>query len=99
MTLPRWTRRARLEARWASRVSFVLTLSLLLPMALVAQVESGRVVGTVSDTSGAVVPGASITVKNIGTGAEHHATTDNSGQFTLRSEERRVGDSGPRRTP
>ena len=83
MTLPRWTRRARLEARWASRVSFVLTLSLLLPMALVAQVESGRVVGTVSDTSGAVVPGASITVKNIGTGAEHHATTDNSGQFTL----------------
>ena len=83
MTLPRWTTRTKREVRSACKVSFVLTLSLLLPMALVAQVESGRVVGTVSDTSGAVVPGASITVKNIGTGAEHLATTDNSGQFTL----------------
>ena len=58
MTLPRWTRRARLEARWASRVGFVVTLSLFLSMVLVAQVESGRVVGIVSDSSGAVVPGA-----------------------------------------
>jgi hypothetical protein len=61
----------------------LLALMLLLPMALMAQVESGRVVGTVFDTSGAVISGAAITVKNIGTGVEHHTTTDNSGQFTV----------------
>ncbi len=63
--------------------SFVLVLTLFLPMALMAQVESGRVAGTVFDTSGAVIPGAAINVKNTGTGVEHHATTDNSGQFTV----------------
>jgi hypothetical protein len=56
---------------------------LLLPMALMAQVESGRVMGTVYDSSGAVIPSAAITVKNTGTGVEHHTTTDNSGQFTV----------------
>ena len=76
-------RRIELITCSARRAGFTAAVTLLLPMALLAQVESGRVVGTVFDTSGAVVSGAVITVKNTGTGMEHHAESDSNGQFTV----------------
>ncbi|WP_219341500.1 TonB-dependent receptor [Nevskia soli] len=39
--------------------------------------------GTVEDASGALVPGAKITVKSVETGASRTVTTDQSGSFTL----------------
>jgi hypothetical protein len=39
--------------------------------------------GTVTDTSGAVVPGASVTVKNMATNAASEAVTNSEGQFTV----------------
>jgi hypothetical protein len=39
--------------------------------------------GTVVDTSGAVVPGASVVVKNVATAATSEAVTNNEGQFTV----------------
>jgi hypothetical protein len=83
MTLTQMVRRTAQETCLTGRVSLLLALTLLLPMALRAQVESGRVVGTVFDTSGAVIAGAAVTVKNTGTGVEYHAATNNSGQFTV----------------
>lgn len=83
MTLPQLERKMPLETCPAWMASFVLVLTLVLPMALMAQVESGRVTGTVFDTTGAVITGAAIAVKNTGTGVEHSATTDNNGQFTV----------------
>jgi len=83
MMLSHLVRWVALEIRSAGRNSLLLTLALILPMTLLAQVESGRVAGTVMDTSGAVIPGVAITVKNTGTGVEHHAKTDASGQFTV----------------
>jgi hypothetical protein len=39
--------------------------------------------GTVSDPSGAVIPGATVIITNTSTGVERSATTDNSGRYTF----------------
>jgi hypothetical protein len=41
--------------------------------------------GTVTDASGAVIPGATVAVKNNATATEFHATTNESGSFTVPS--------------
>ena len=60
-------------------IAFLLSAALL----VWAQAETGQVVGTVRDPSGAVVPNAKVTVKSVGTGAERSQTTDNGGGFTF----------------
>jgi hypothetical protein len=42
---------------------------------------NGQIEGTVTDPSGAVVPGASITIENVNTGFKRELKTDNSGFF------------------
>ena len=59
-----------------------LCLVCLLAMAapcLRAQSTFGTVLGTVQDASGAVVPGATVTLLNTGTTAQRVATSNNSG--------------------
>ena len=46
-----------------------------------AQSFYGSVVGTVTDLSGAVVPGASVTLSNVGTNEKHTAKTDSVGGY------------------
>ena len=46
-----------------------------------AQVTTGAVSGTVSDSSGAVLPGAKIEISNEGTGAVRTVTTDSTGHY------------------
>ncbi|MGB7069959.1 MAG: TonB-dependent receptor [Pyrinomonadaceae bacterium] len=48
-----------------------------------SQVSSADLTGTVADPNGAVVPGASITAKNIATGLVRNATANDSGDFQL----------------
>ncbi len=48
-----------------------------------AQTFRGTILGTVSDTSGAVVPGASITVRNPDTGLVRTTETQTDGSFTI----------------
>ena len=43
----------------------------------------GAIGGTVTDTSGAAVPGAKVTVKNLGTNAEEVVMTDDTGYFRV----------------
>lgn len=50
---------------------------------LAAQVESGKVVGTVHDTSGAVVAGARISVVNVDTNISRSATANSSGEYVV----------------
>lgn len=45
--------------------------------------ETGQIIGTVKDPNGAVVAGASVTVKNDVTGAERTATTSDEGGFIV----------------
>jgi outer membrane receptor protein involved in Fe transport len=46
-----------------------------------AQTSNGTIVGTVTDRSGAVVPGADVTVTSAQYGNEHKATTDSTGGY------------------
>jgi Carboxypeptidase regulatory-like domain/TonB dependent receptor len=46
-----------------------------------AQSTFGSIVGTVKDSSGALVPGSTVTLTNAGTGAERAVTTDQHGDY------------------
>jgi hypothetical protein len=48
-----------------------------------AQVLYGSITGNVTDTSGAVIPGAKVVVHNVATGTEQTATTDDSGIYRI----------------
>ena len=67
------------------RVRNLLLLVLLLGIASLAhaQTDQGRIVGTVSDAAGAIIPGASVTVKNERTGEERTVTTNDSGYYIV----------------
>jgi Carboxypeptidase regulatory-like domain/TonB dependent receptor/TonB-dependent Receptor Plug Domain len=62
---------------------------LLLPSLAVAQYDNGTIIGTVHDSSGAVIPGATVTVTNIATGIVQARTTNDNGDYEV--PELRVG--------
>src|SRR5579871_1587716 len=70
--------------RIASR-GLVLIASLLFVCASTAfcQTETAAVLGTVTDSTGAIVPGATVTLKNLGTGVSRTATTSGSGDYAF----------------
>jgi len=49
---------------------------------IAAQETTGAITGVVRDSSGAVVPGASVTIKNTNTGAERNVVTGAQGEFS-----------------
>ena len=57
-------------------------LMLASPAALLAQASSG-ITGTVTDSSGAVIPGAQITVTNNATAVAHNVVSDSAGSYSL----------------
>jgi carboxypeptidase family protein len=63
-------------------VAVFACLSLLCSATLRAQ-ETADVVGTVTDASGAVVPGATVTLTNIGTNISQTAPTNSSGDYVF----------------
>jgi len=50
-----------------------------------AQEATGRIVGTISDSSGAVIPGVQVSVTNVGTHFNRHASTNDEGYYQLLS--------------
>ncbi len=54
-------------------------------IAVVAQTNKGAISGAVVDPNGAAVPGATVTITNIGTGQKQTVTTSESGSFTVQS--------------
>ncbi len=65
-----------------SRLSWSLCVYLLLwTAAALAQVNTGTISGTVSDNTGAVVPGAEVTVKNTDTGLNRVLNTSERGRY------------------
>jgi len=56
--------------------------TLCFPAVIAAQApNTGTVLGTVTDASGALAPGATVTLRNFGTGLSYATQTDESGQF------------------
>ena len=64
---------------------FLVALATLVLFSLPAnaQTDQGRIAGTVTDANGALVPGATIVVKNERTGEERTATTNEVGYFIV----------------
>src|SRR3989475_1925154 len=48
-----------------------------------AQVTTATIAGVAQDASGAVIPGVSVTTKNLETGVARTATTDEGGRYTV----------------
>src|SRR5208337_4379583 len=66
------------------RALVLLTLLSFIATFALGQAESGQIVGTVRDVSGAVIPGAAISVKNIATGAARPTVQSGSlGQYNV----------------
>src|SRR5437899_3807346 len=68
-----------------SRYLPVLLISLIFlsGIAVSAQVTTATIAGVVQDASGAVIPGVSITIKNVETAITRTATTDQGGRYTV----------------
>ena len=62
---------------------FTALLTFLLVSTVSAQEFRGTIAGTVTDPNGAVVPGASVTVKNIGTNIANTVTSNDEGAYTV----------------
>jgi Carboxypeptidase regulatory-like domain len=60
----------------------VLVLALSIPSLLKAQ-NVASMTGVVTDTTGAIIPGADVTLVNTTTNTTYHATTNSSGSYTL----------------
>jgi hypothetical protein len=61
----------------------VVIAALSIGSTIVAQVQEGRIVGTVYDPQRAVVPGASVTVMDLGTNVSRRVTTGAGGDYVV----------------
>ncbi len=61
----------------------LLAVVLLVPALALGQTETGRISGTAMDEQGGVLPGATITATNVGTGVSRSAVTDSNGRFVF----------------
>src|SRR6201988_2066955 len=64
-------------------VLFLFLLAALIAAPAWAQTQLGTLFGTVTDTSGAVVPGAEVSVENVTTGLKRDGRTDKTGGYQL----------------
>ncbi|HEV2961170.1 MAG TPA: carboxypeptidase-like regulatory domain-containing protein, partial [Candidatus Angelobacter sp.] len=69
--------------RWRYLSFFLLAGLLIFPILTIGQSTFGDISGTVTDPSGAVVPGATINVTNLDTKSVHTSTTDGEGVFRV----------------
>jgi outer membrane receptor protein involved in Fe transport len=53
------------------------------PSSVFGQAETGQVLGVVTDAQGKAIPNAKVTVRNVGTGAERTASTDDRGEYVI----------------
>jgi hypothetical protein len=76
---------SKVASRRASWLAVVLlaVISLMTSTAVYAQSDNGSIVGTVTDTTGAVIPNAAITVTNVDTGLKFTSKSNDSGEFQV----------------
>ena len=72
-------------AQFTPLIALALAALALNPSAALAQVDRATVVGTVRDSSSAVVPGATVTARHAGTNISNQAITDAQGAYIIAS--------------
>ena len=63
----------------------ILALILISAVAVIGQTNKGGISGAVTDPNGAVVPGATVTIINLGTNETQTITTSDDGTYSVRS--------------
>ena len=61
----------------------LLCIVVAAPVQMLAQIETGQLAGTVMDPSGAVIPNATVTARNVGTNGVRSTLTSNDGTYRL----------------
>ncbi len=69
-------------SRMTKRIPLILAAIMLVAGQCLAQLDRGTITGIVTDSSGGVVPGARITIKNRGTAATYRTVSTSAGEFT-----------------
>src|SRR5256886_414148 len=62
-------------------IGLLVILAMALPTLSQTQITTGTIQGTVTDANGAIVPGASVEIKNLDTNLTRTLTTDEGGRF------------------
>lgn len=63
--------------------SLAILALLLIPFGAVAQITTATIVGTITDSSSAIVPGAQVTARNVDTGLTRTMITNEGGNYRL----------------
>src|SRR5262245_13942524 len=71
--------------RFRSPIGCLLAVIFLVPVALFSQATEGRILGSVTDTSGAVIGGAAVTVTDVERGTSRTLRTDETGAYNAPS--------------
>ena len=74
-------RAEELRQRWYRPCTMSAALALIFSVGAWAQTQSATISGTISDPSGAVVPGVSVTVVSQGTGLKRSVVTGTAGEY------------------
>ena len=68
---------------WAIVLFATLLVSLAFPLGVDAQITTATIVGTISDPSGAQIPAATITVRNVDTGLRRTVVSGDDGSYRI----------------
>lgn len=74
---------AKLTQRAGFHLLFVLLFASLFSTPLASQTTTGDILGTVSDSAGAVISGASITIENLATHETRQAVSSSTGDYVI----------------
>ena len=85
MKLTRFLKGNIMKTRTTSLFAITATLFLLCVSTAAAQVITGTIVGTVSDETGAVLPGVEVTVRNQDTGISRTVVSNDEGSYRAQS--------------
>ena len=66
-----------------TRLALLAVLCLLAADSVLAQLQSGRIVGTILDTQRSGIPGATVTVTNVATNQARHVESDSQGNYVV----------------
>ena len=71
--------------RFSIRCLAVLAIALMIPALAAAQTESGKISGTVTDQSGAVLPGVTVNLKSVERATTRSTVTNAQGEYVFAS--------------